>query len=231
MTGHDHDRHTCRGLPPPPPDAELARMERTMGAAPEGTPPHFWARGPLDVTRLPQPRQVRLRDGTRRTVEWEVKWFLDRVSGTDRSTASKRLYDVFLHPDGWTRAGVRWRRTTDRAAAHIVIRVIPQDETVCGPGSAGCYSWGYEADGKAVAEMGVEHIDREGPWRVISGMECCGHGTFRIHDGYINHPNYQGVMGDWKSTTLFGYSPSNEEIEGAKVWLAGQAPAALVHGH
>lgn len=241
MTDHDHhdhdhgaDRYACAGLPPPPPDEELSRFAvagRIFGAMQTGSMPHHWSTGPLDVTRLDAPRRVRLRDGTTRQVEWEFKWFLDRVEGTDRKTAIKRLYDVFLHPNGWTRAGVRWKRTLDRAQAHIVVRVIPQDTSVCGPGSAGCYSWGYEADGKAVAENGVEHIDRDGPWRVIVGMEVQGHGTFRVHDGYINHPGYEGVMGSWESVARFDFSPSEAEIQGAVMWLAGQTPAEMVHQH
>ncbi len=227
---HGHEPHAHPGPPPPPPDEELEPL-RAMGATAEGTPPHHWQRGPADVRPLPSPVRVKLRGGGTAEATHEFRWFLDRVAGTDRRTAARRLYDVFLDPTGWVRAGVRWKRVKDRADADIVVRVIPQDETVCGPGSAGCYSWGYEADGKPVAEMGVEHIGREGPWLVIVGMEAQGHGTFRVHDHYVNHPGYQGVMGTWESAAAFGFSPSNAEIEGARRWLRGETPAELIHEH
>lgn len=228
MSGqHGHGQASAvAGLPPPPPGIE---DRRALAAPGPGTPPHHWEPGPGAVRRLPRPRRVRLRDGTTAEVTHEYRWYLDRVEGCTRRQAVARLYDVLLHPQGWIRSGVYWRRTFDRGDADIWVRVIPQDTTVCGPGSAGCFSWGYED--RPVAEMGVESIGREGPWRVIVGMEVCGHGTFAMHDGYANHGDYAGSLGAWQSAAAFGFLPSQAEIDAARAWLAGTTPAVAIHGH
>lgn len=201
-----------------------------MGAPGAGTPPHHWDDGPLDVRPVAPGTTVRLRDGTRQKVTHEFLWYLDAVRGTDRRTAAKRLHDVLLAPGGWTKAGVRWRRVSTRAEADVVVRVVPQDETVCGPGSAGCYSWGYED--KPVAEVGVEYIGDPGGWSMLVGMELCGHGTFRMHDGYTReHMPYSGSMGTWAEAKAHNWLPSENEIASAKAWLAGQTPAAQRHDH
>lgn len=232
MTDHHHhgtDRGIHPGLPPPPPN--LPRMLRAAGPRPEGDPPHFWPGGPVTHIKLPKPRRVRARDGTVLTVGYEVRWWLDRVEGTSRQEAVKRLYDVLLRPDGWLQSGVHWKRVARRADATIIVRVIPADTTVCGAGSAGCFSWGYEPDRIPVAEMGVEYIDRDGPWNVITGMELCGH-PLSMHDMYTpQHQPYLGSMGTWESAAKVGYTPTPAEIQGTRQWLAGLLPAAQVHDH
>ena len=216
------------GLPPPPPD--LPRTMRSAGGEHEGDPPHFWPGGPVTWRRLPAPRQVRARDGKRYRVDYQVPWYLDRVAGVSRNKALTRLYDVLLHPNGWLRAGVHWRRVTSRAEATMLVRVIPQDETVCGPGSAGCWSWGYEPDGKPVAEMGVESIDNAGAWLVITGMEVCGHGTFNMADHYTpEHQPYRGSLGTWQSAAAVGFLPTKAELAAARDWLTGTVDPVRVH--
>jgi hypothetical protein len=214
------------GLPwPPPPLPRAFRADQ-----PEGDTPHFWAGGPVTVRPLPAPRLVRLRNGKRIAATHEVPWFLDRVEGVDRRKAVKRLYDVFLDPHGWVQTGVHFRRVATRAEATLLVRVIPQDTTVCGKGSAGCFSYGFEPDGKPVAEMGVEAIDQDNPWHTVTGMEVCGHGAFKIDDGYTQqHQPYIGVMGNWEACAQVGYRPTRAEIAAAKQWLAGTLDTALVH--
>lgn len=234
MSDHDHTSdHGSHGVPPPPADDVLAgyAMGEMRGAEP--VPLHFFAGpGPLDMTPV-KPRAVRLRDGRTRRCTWEFRWFLDRVEGTSRTNAAKRIHDVLLDPNGWTRAGVHWKRVYDRAAAHIVVRAIPMDTTVCGPGAAGCYSWGYEADRKPVAEMGVEYIDRPGPWAALVGMELQGHGTFRADDQYlaVHLPYVCGVMGTWQAMACAGYLPTDQEVTDTVTWLQGRTPSERIHGH
>lgn len=235
MDGHGlgHEHTHAHGLVTPPTDEVLAMAAReSVGAgADESTPPHHWQRGPMDLHPVATPYRLRLRTGVHQTITHRMYWQLDRVTGTTRSRAASRLYDVLLDPRGWVRAGVHWQRVGWRTDADIIVRVIPRDETVCGPGSGGCYSWGYEPDRKPVAEVGVEYIDRDGPWQMLVGMELQGHGAFRMHDGYINHPGYEGVLGSWEAAARVGYRPSAAELDGARLWLGGQTPADLIHGH
>lgn len=235
MTDHDHDHGSpkgCHGIPIPPPDEELARYETTGVRAASSYPLHFFARGPKDVRSIPK-RYIRRRDGGAFTCTYEFRWFLDRVEGTTRAKAITRLYDVLLAPNSWSRAGVHWKRVMDRAQADIIVRVIPQDATVCGPGSAGCYSWGYEADGKPVAEIGVEHIDRPGPWASLVNMELIGHGTFRADDQYlaVHQPYVGGVMGTWADMARASFYPTDQEVEDSKTWLKGETPPDRIHRH
>lgn len=224
---------SCLSIPPPPSDEVLERYAAGGArASGDSTPLHFFAPGPADVRPVRRHR-IRLRDGTTRAVTWTMPWYLDRVEGTTRATALRRLYDVLLAPQGWTRAGVHWARVTRREDAAVIVRVIPQDTTACGPGSAGCYSWGYEPDGKPVAEIGVEYIDRPGPWAALVQMELCGHGTVRADDQYtrVHQPYRCGVMGDWPAVACAGYMPTPAEIEASIQWLRGETPADRVHWH
>ena len=245
-TDHDHgDTHGAHGVPIPPSDAELARYENgrwtrinSLSLAPialpsNTVPPHHFFQGPMDVLPVGMDDyQLRLRDGSKVRITHRFYWYLDRVEGATRRKALKRLYDHLLHPKGWARMGIHWVRTTDRALAHILVRVIPQDTTVCGPGSAGCYSWGYEPDGKPVAEVGVEYLDREGPWNVLVGMELCWHGTVRGDDMYLApHQPYYGSMGTWANAAAVNYLPVPAEIESGKQWLAGAVDPSRVHWH
>jgi len=237
MSDHEHNHtseHGSHGVQTPPDDATLAEFTKRFvrRAGTEPVPLHFFFGGPQDVTKLVTPRRIRLRTGQYVKCEWEFRWFLDRVEGTSRSKAITKLYDVLLAQDSWTRAGVHWKRVTDRAQAHILVRVGPQDKTVCGVGSAGCYSWGYEADGKPVAEMGVEYIDRSGPWAALVNMELLGHGTFRADDMYFAvHLPYVGVMGTWEAMAQAGYMPTDQEVLDTQTWLKGETPADRVHWH
>lgn len=231
---HNHDfgdDHGAHGVPVPPTDEELRRHELTEIRGSEPVPLHFFkGPGPMNVEAV-KPRRIKLRDGTSRTIRWRFHWYLDRVEGTTRAKALRALYDVLLAPQGWTRAGVQWARTMDPAKADIVVRVIPQDTTVCGPGSAGCYSWG---GGKPpAAEMGVEYIDRPGPWAALVGMELQGHGTFRADDQYfaVHQPYPYGVMGSWAAMASAGYFPTEAEIQDTITWLEGNTPADRIHWH
>ncbi len=242
--GEDHDgdgipERSAHGVPPPPSDEELERYQdedharRGMGAGRPSTtvPPHHFFQGPMDVHRVANPYLLRLRAGSRQRITHRFRWYLDRVEGTTRRKALKRLYDHLLHPKGWAQMGVHWVRITDRRYANIIVRVIPQSELVC-EGAAGCYSWGYEPDGKPAAEVGVEYIDREGPWNVLVGMELCGHGTVRMDDGYLTpHQPYVGSMGTWSQAAAAGYLPTAQEIESGRMWLRGEIPSDRVHFH
>lgn len=227
---HDHepDRFAHPGLPwPPPVDVPLVRGYRQ--GQPEGSVPHFWTWGPVTVERI-EPRRVRTRDGKRVRCEWECRWMLDRVEGVSRKKALDRLYDVLLDPHGWIQTGIHFKRVFDREEATILVRVIPQDTSVCGPGSAGCYSYGYEPDRKPVAEMGVESINFDGPWRVIVGMELCGHGATKMEDMYTSdHQPYVGSMGTWNDCAAVGYYPTRNEIEHARQWLEKTIDPSLIH--
>lgn len=233
MTDHHHDHdatHGAHGVQAPPPDDVLAEYEAQEVRGAEPVPLHFFKAGPLDVTPV-RPRYIRLRNGQRRRCTWEFRWYLDRVDGVTRSKAITRIYDVLLAPNGWTRAGVHWKRVLRPQDAHILMRVIPKDETVCGPGSAGCYSWG---GGKPpVAEVGVEYIDRPGPFAALVGMELQGHGTFRADDQYfdVHQPYPYGIMGDWEAMARAGYMPTESEIEDTRSWLQAKTPSERVHRH
>lgn len=194
----------------------------TTPAAAAGTAPHHWQQGPADVHPVKP-----FTNGGRRYA-WKFYWCLDKVVGTSRSAALRGIYSVINAPQGWARAGVRWVRTMDPAKADILVRVIPQDTSVCGPGSAGCYSWG--SSGKPVAEIGVESLGNPFELRVVLGMELCGHGTFRMADGYLKvHQPYVGVLGTWDQARAVDGYPTDEEIAGAQQWLKGQTPPELIH--
>ncbi len=233
MSNKDHHHNTpergCHGVPLPPDDATLATYRQGGMRGAEPVPLHFFANGPLDV-RPVRPKYIRLRDGTYQRCTWEFRWYLDRIDGVSYRTALDRLYDVLLAPNGWIQAGVHWKRVWSRDAADILVRVIPQDTTVCGAGAAGCYSWGQ---GTPVAEMGVEYVDRPGPFAALVGMELQGHGTFRADDQYlaVHLPYPSGVMGSWESMAAAGYMPTGQEIADSVTWLAGQTPADRVHWH
>ncbi len=238
MSGdHDHnhpERMAHPGLPWPPPPGVLDDRRGIRAFPqdqPQGSVPHFWREGPVTVRPLATPRLVRMRNGKRMAATHEVPWFLDRVKGATRRQALRRLYDVLLDPQGWIQAGIHWRRVMTREEATILVRVIPQDTSVCGPGSAGCYSYGYEPDGKPVAENGVEAIDRAGAWDIIVGMELCGHGSVKMEDMYTpDHvQGYVGSMGTWEAAKQVGFRPTKAEITAAKQWLAGTLDPALVH--
>lgn len=214
---------TMGGIPKPPPGIE---QRRALAAPGDGDVPHFWLGGPQDVAALPKPRRVRLRDGSRGEVTHEMRWRLDRVQGTSRRLARKRLYDVFLDPGGWVRAGLRFREVGKTETPNILVSVIPEDGTRCGAGAAGCYSW--TGDGPPWAEVGVEYLDRDGPWKLIVGMECAGH-PIRMADMYTaEHQPYAGSMGTWESAVPFGFLPSNAEVAAARAWLRGEGPPAVV---
>ena len=230
MDAHEHSPlRGCHGYPHPPAGMTFG-LRRAAGEVPYGDPLHFWRDGPVTPMRLLLPHRVRLRDGSRRRCTHEVRWYLDRVEGVERARALERLYDVLLHPQGWSRAGVHWKRVSTRQDAAILVRVIPAAQTVCGSGAAGCYSYGYEPDGKPVAEMGVEYIDKPGAWLIITGMELCGHGSFKGEDMYTpDHQPYLGSMGTWQAAQAIGWLPTQAEIDGARAWLDGTLDPALIH--
>lgn len=232
---HDHHHgtreHGAHGVQPPPSDDELAQYESQGMRGSESVPLHFFdGPGPMNVTRIPR-RRIRLRDGTYRTCSWEFRWYLERVEGTTRTKALRRVYDVLLDPRGWTRAGVHWKRVIDPARANIRVSVLPQDLTVCGPGAAGCFSWG--GGRTPLAEMGVEYIDRPGPWASLTNMEMVGHGTFKADDMYfaIHQPHLVGVMGTWAAMARAGYMPTDAEIADTMTWLEGKTPPDRIHWH
>lgn len=221
------DDQGCRSLPPPPPN--LPRARRTAGLDIGGDPPHFWRGGPAVAVKLARPRRVRARDGKRRPVTHEVRWCLERVAGVSRSQAIRRIHDVVLDPHGWLQCGVHWKRVSRREQATIIVRVIPAAETVCGANSAGCFSWGFEADRKPAAEMGVEYIDNDPAWKVITGMELCAH-PLALEDHYTaQHQPYLGVLGTWESAAAVGYVPTRAEIAAARAWLDGTLDPKWVH--
>lgn len=182
-------------------------------------PVHFFAGpGPMDVRRVSRNR-------------WRFNWYLNVVEGTTRGKAIKAISAVLKHPQSWARTGVSWVRTTDWSKANILVNVIPEDKTECGPGSAGCYSWG-DSD-LPRAEVGVEYIDDPEMFALLINMELCGHGTFRMTDMYQgdgHSPNsYIGVMGNDVAARRSGFYPSEAEIASAKAWLRGETPADLIH--
>lgn len=212
-------RRRCHGYPVP---EHAPRFVAAAGANPN--PLHFWTRGPQDVV----PVKPFTLGGQR--FQWKFSWFLERVEGVSRRAALRAIYQVLRDPRSWERVGVRWVRTMDRARANIVVRVIPMATTVCGPGAAGCYSSGYEADGKPVAELGVEYLGKP-EFAELVNMELCGHGTFRALDMYnpIHQPYVGGCMGTWSDARPYGYYPSETEIAAVKAWLAGETEARYIH--
>lgn len=213
-----------RAVPFPP--AGLPRGMRARGDEPAGDPPHFFRGNATTFAALDRPRRVRLRDGSTIRATHEVRWFLDRVRGVGRREALRRLYDVLLHPAGWTRAGVHFRRVSRREEATLLVRVIPSAETACGKGAAGCYSWG---DGLPVAEVGVELIGDEGPWQVVVGMEVCAH-PLSMDDMYTReHQPYRGVLGGWEGAAAVGFVPTRAETGGMREWAAGTVDPRRVH--
>lgn len=197
--------------------------------------PHHWAQGPLDVRKLRKTVYVKraTQDGTRSSaINWEFLWYLNDVEGTTRAKANAAIRRVLYHPLSWERSGCRWRQVWRAAEADILVNVIPQDKTVCGPGSSGCYSWGFRGP-KPIAEMGVEFIDNPPSFAELVNMELCGHGTFRMHDMYAGQGHdavaYTGCMGTWHGAAKTNYYPDDDEITAAKLWLEGQAK--YVHEH
>ncbi len=234
MSDHDHTSdHGSHGVPPPPSEYTLDEYAAGEIRGAEPVPLHFFkGPGPMDVRKVPRKRVRRTGSATWHICDYEFRWFLDVVKGVSRAKALTRIYDVVLADNGWIRAGVHWKRVMDRTQADIIIRVLPQDETVCGPGAAGCYSWGYEADRKPVAEMGVEYIERPGPWAALTNMELIGHGTFRADDMYFAvHLPYVGVMGNWEAMARAGYQPTGQEVADTVTWLQGQTPPDRIHRH
>lgn len=177
--------------------------------------PHHWEQGPGKVTtRLHDDRLV-------------VRWYLDRVAPSlGRHDAADSVRKVLKDPRGWERAGIVFSQTYRLAQAHLWVSVIPMDTTVCGKSAAGCYS---EAPGRAPwAELGVELLADEGQWAEVVNMEIGGHGVFAMSDMYLGagheRATYAGVMGAWSGAAKTAYYPSDEEVEDARQWLAGQAP-------
>lgn len=180
--------------------------------------PHHWEQGPQDVQRVPKFWIAK------REYQWKFRWYLDKVEGCSRPTAIAAIYTVLRHPLSWERTGVRWVRTPYRERANILVNVVPQDTTACGPGSAGCYSWGRY--GPPTAAVGVEHIYNPQKFAELVNMELCGHGTFRMLDMYNavhQQEPYEGVMGTWSDAAKTAYFPSDTEIAAAQLWLQGRA--------
>ena len=213
----------CRGGLPKPPDDLDALPAASLSPNVNHTP-HHWRQGPMDVRPAARPFYVRASDGTYRRMTHRFSWYLDRVEGTTTANALRSVYACLRHPRSWERSGVAFVRTFDREAANIWLRIIPADETRCGPGSAGCYSYGFEA--RPVAEVGVEYINRPDAFAVILGMELAAHGCFRMDDMYAQvHQPYVGVLGTWSQAKAVGYYPTDDEINDAKLWLQGRAPS------
>lgn len=216
------------GIGPPP----AGIGERRSLAAPErGDPPHFFqaAPGPARLERLAAPQRVRLRGGKTAVATHRCYWMLAEVRGAGRREAGRRLNDVLLDPAGWARAGLHFRRVYDPAAAAMTVSVVPAAETRCGRGAIGCASWG--GGGLPLAEVGVELIGDEGPWRNVVGMEAA-HLALAVDDMYTpEHGGYRGSLGGWDSSSAFGFRPSDAEIDSARRWLAGMIEAEYVHDH
>lgn len=216
MTTPDRILHS---LPPPPDDLE--RLPLPSMSPDVNHTPHHWQQGPADVTRLARPFTIRDSAGTPRRMTHRFRWYLDRVEGTTRAEALRRIYQVLRHPRSWERSGVAFTRTFDRNAAHIWLRVIPSNTTRCGPGSAGCYSF-YPGQTPLV-EVGVEYINNPNVFAVILGMELA-HAAFRVADMYTpQHQPYLGVLGTWSQAKAVGYYPIDDEITASRLWLEGRA--------
>lgn len=185
---------------------------------------HFFAGpGPMDV----RPVRSYVHRGFR--VTHEFRFYLDRVEGVGRKAFLGALYAVLFDPRGWMRSGVRWVRTLDRSRADVLLRCVPDGQTVCGEGAAGCYSWPPPA-----AEIEAQYVGTR-IFPVLVGMELCGHATFRMSDHYVgsahNAAAYHGQMGNVLDPEHPGghYWPSDAEIEAAKTWLRGETDPALIH--
>lgn len=197
-----------------------------------GRETHFFARGPQDVEKLARS----LRDPARRGITFthRFRWYLGEVSGVSRSEALRRIYAVLRHPKSWERSGVYFARTNDIREANIVVRIVPDGQTVCGEGAAGCYSWGW-VPGPPLAEVESQYVADDIWFPSILGMELCGHGAFRMADHYAGSGHdasaYHGAMGNtFDSTHPEGHVwPSDQEIEAAKRWLRGETPPELIH--
>ena len=222
---------TTHALPPPPADLFDGQMlaNRDGDAIVSPIPLHFWERGPGDTPRVAKPYKLVLRDGSQVRITHRMPWALGRVEGMTRSAALKAIYGVLLHPRSWSRTGVHWPRVTDPRKAKIIVNIVPEGETVCGANASGCYSWG---GGRTPwAEVEAQYVANPGAFAMILGMELCGHGTFSVHDAYINHPGFIGSMGTWAAARQVGWFPTRQEIEAARTWLRGETPPALIHDH
>ena len=205
-------------LPPPPDDIERRRLAAPPAGA-NGTP-HHWMTGPGNC-RPARPFWARDAAGRTRRYTWRLPWVLDEVRGISRGTARRALYRVLRDPLGWEGSGVRFVRVSDPANAAVRVRVIPGAESVCGPGAAGCYSWG--GGGTPLVEVGVEYLNRPGPWAVIVGMELCAHAAFAMSDMYdARHQPYVGALGTWEQAAAAGWRPTAAEITDARAWLANE---------
>lgn len=214
-------RPRFHALPVPP--APQSRPATGRHAA-HGDKPHFWERGPGALARLPRPIYAR-----GRRIEWRFRWFLNVVEGTSRAVAARSIYAVLRHQRSWERAGVVWSRTYDRAVADAWVNVLPMDKTACGPGAAGCYSWGY-AEHPPLVEIGVEYVGDAAAWATILNMELCGHATFKALDMYNPaHQPYAGSLGTWSEALKVSGYPTDTEIAAARQWLRGETPAELLH--
>lgn len=209
-----------RGGPGPRPDGAQTR--------PAGTPnetPHFWDAGPGAARPLTRPYTYR---GVRYT--HEVRWYLDRVEEASRWRALTAIWRVLRDPRGWRRAGLRFARTYRRADADILLRVLPQDTTVCGPGAAGCWSWSGVPGEVSIAEVGVEYLGDPVAFATILGMELVGHGAVHALDMYNpRHQPYRGSLGTWEEARAVGGMPTDAEVAAVRAWLAGRADPATIH--
>ncbi len=178
------------------------------------TVPHHWQNCALKPLAKPFTR-----GGVRFT--HRMPWYLDKVEGCTRSVALKAIYGMLKNPKGWIRSGVQFVRVFKPADAQMMVRVIPQDTTVCGKGAAGCWSW--DGAGLPVAEVGVEYVNDPVSFATVLGMELCGHGTFNMLDMYnVKHQPYAGSMGTWQQAAVTNGLPSDDEVADARRWLAGQ---------
>lgn len=176
---------------------------------------HHWQQGPADLIPLNKAR-----------TRWKFLWYLDSHPGLTRKQALALLYGVINHPLSWERAGVQFARTMDARKANVWVRVAPASNSACGPGSAGCYSWGHDATtDKPVVHIGSEYVGDPGAWAVLVNMELGGHACFRMLDMYnpVHQPYQGGVMGTWGDAARTSFFPSQLEIDAAKAWLRGEA--------
>ena len=183
---------------------------------------HHWQQGPADVHRY-------------RCNKWKFYWYLDSIVPLPGQIVTRRqilstLYAVINHPLSWERSGVQFVRTHFKSRANILIRFGPQNDSACGPGSAGCYWWDSQAQ-KPIAYMGIEYLNNPSVMAELINMELMGHGCFRMWDMYTSeHQPYPGgVMGTWEDSRKTDYFPSELEIVSAKAWLLGLAKH--VHWH
>lgn len=189
------------------------------------TVPHHWDAGPTSALPLDRPYT---RAGVRYT--HRMRWYLDRVEGTSRKAALAAIGQVLHDPRAWGRAGVAFVRTTKREEAQILLRVIPQDTTVCGRGAAGCWSSSGAAGEPPVAEIGAEYVGNPVAFATILGMELCGHGCFHLLDMYNPaHQPYLGAMGTWGQAQAVGGFPTDAEITAARTWLDGKTDPRYIH--